>query len=99
MMTVRKLIRGRGAHWLPTTLLLTLLVTVVIAPSIADAQGRRRRQARATRTINFEDDVVETSYLRPETSKVEVLDTKRRQSLIRLRMHFFAEIIRSAENL
>ena len=104
MLSDPRSLRSRGPRrpavsLLAAALAIAWLVSVFAAPSIADAQGRRRNQSRSTRTISFEDDVVETSYLRPETSKVEVLDTKRRQSLIRLRTDFFAEIIRSAENL
>ncbi len=83
-------------------IMLTLLgalvaVAVISAPMALDAKPRRR--AKRTRTLSFEDDVVETSYLRPESSVVETLNKKKRSSLIRIRMDFFAEIIRSARNL
>ena len=51
------------------------------------------------RTFSFEDDVIETSLLRPETTQVETINKHKRASLIRIRLHFFNEIIRSAEDL
>ncbi len=74
------------------------VVALVCTPVIVDAASKRKR-AKKTRTLSFEDDVVETSYLRPESSVVETLNKKKRSSLIRIRMDFFAEIIRSARNL
>lgn len=85
----------------PRKLALTVLgsliaLSLVVAPVTVDAKPRR---AKKTRTLSFEDDLVETSYLRPESSVVETLNKKKRSSLIRIRMDFFAEIIRSARNL
>lgn len=73
-------------------------LSLVAIPMTADAAPPRSR-AKKTRTLSFEDDLVETTYLRPETSVVEALNKKKRSSLIRIRMDFFAEIIRSARNL
>ena len=85
----------------PRKLALTVLgsliaLSLVVALVTVDAKPRR---AKKTRTLSFEDDLVETSYLRPESSVVETLNKKKRSSLIRIRMDFFAEIIRSARNL
>ena len=81
-----------GRHLVALLVAVSLLAATL---SVASAQGRRRK----ARTINFEEDNIETSYLRPETSQIQVLDGKARKSLIRIRMDFFAEIIRSAEDL
>ncbi len=72
------------------------LIGVALAPSFAEAKPRR---SKASRTVSFEDDVVETSYLRPESSVVESINSRTRTSLIRIRMDFFRKIIRSATQL
>ena len=73
-----------------------LIGGVALAPAMADAKPRR---SKASRTVSFEDDVVETSYLRPESSVVESINSRTRTSLIRIRMDFFRKIIRSATQL
>ena len=83
-----------------SSMLLGLFVTLslALAPIALDAGPKAKRSKRA-RVLNFEDDVVETTYLRPESSVVETLNKKKRASLIRIRMDYFAKIIRSAWNL
>ena len=82
----------------PTALSGLVALALVVTPMALDA-APPNRSSRKTRTLSFEDDVVETTYLRPESSVVETLNKKKRSSLIRIRMDFFAEIIRSARNL
>ena len=65
-------------------------------PLAAEAQGKKRDKGR---TISFEDDVIETTYLRPEGTVVEGINKNKRRSLIKIRLDFFAEIKRSAEDL
>lgn len=82
----------------------SVLVAALMAGSMllssVDAQAKTERtRATKARTVSFEDDVVETSYLRPESTVVETLNKKKRSSLIRIRMDFFAKIIRSARDL
>lgn len=74
---------------------LAATIALAAAPQDAEAKGRRRK----TRTVTFEDDQVEASFLRPEGSTTTSLSKKKRSSLIRVRMDFFAEIIRSARDL
>ena len=69
---------------------------IALAPTAGFAKGKRRK---ASRTVSFEDDMVETAYLRPESSVVESINSRTRTSLIRIRMDFFKEIVRSATKL
>lgn len=64
----------------------------------SDVQARSRR-GKKTRAVSFDDDAVEATFLRPEGSVTNSLSKKRRSSLVRIRMHFFAELLRSARNL
>ena len=77
---------------------LIVALSLALAPIQLDAAPKTKRSKRA-RVLNFEDDVVETTYLRPESSVVETLNKKKRASLIRIRMDYFAKIVRSAWNL
>ncbi len=49
--------------------------------------------------FNFETDEVTVDILKPDATMVEVLRAKARQSLIRIRMDFVKEIVRSAEDI
>lgn len=75
------------------------LVLVAGATFVAAPVSAKGRKAKASRTVSFEDDVVETAYLRPESSVVESINSRTRTSLIRIRMDFFKEIVRSATKL
>ena len=70
--------------------------TWVALPALAQ---KKPEAGGKSRTLSFEDDTIEATLLRPETGKVETLNKNKRASLIRIRMTFFAEIIRSAEDL
>jgi len=83
---------------------LTAAIAVVglAAPPIAVAQDKGKPAAAKkgkSREYSFEDDVIETQYLRPDTANVEGINKNKRASLIRIRTNFFAELIRSAEDL
>ncbi len=91
-------------------LFLTATVTVLAfaataLPTEALAQGKDKPAAagagakKKSKEYSFEDDVIETSYLRPDTANVEGINKNKRASLIRIRTNFFAELIRSAEDL
>lgn len=71
------------------------LLAVTLLPAAASAADRKKKG----RTLSFEEDVVETTYLRPEGTVIEGINKKKRQSLIRIRIDFFAEIVRSAQDL
>lgn len=49
--------------------------------------------------FNFETDEVTVDVLKPDATMVEVLRAKARQSLIRIRLDFVKEIVRSAEDI
>ena len=51
------------------------------------------------REFDFELDRVTVDILRPDATMVEVLKEKTIRSLIRIRMHFINEIVRSAEDI
>ena len=74
------------------TLALALLGTSGVA------QAQTKGKAQAARTVSFEDDVIEATYIRPEGGTIDVKQNQR-QSLIRIRTNFFAELFRSAEDL
>ena len=85
-------------------LALTLLVasvgtwTLQASPAYAQDKGGKGKKGKS-KEYSFEDDVIETQYLRPDTANVEGINKNKRVSLIRIRMNFFAELIRSAEDL
>ncbi len=72
-----------------------LALTFAAAPNVAEAKRRRSK----TRTLSFDDDKVQATFLRPEGTVTNSLSKKKRSSLIRIRRNFFAEIIRSARDL
>ncbi|MSQ82516.1 MAG: hypothetical protein EXR77_06310 [Myxococcales bacterium] len=89
-----------GARRFWTIAALTAFVGAV--PLDAIAQGKDKPTAggkKKSKEYSFEDDVIETQYLRPDTANVEGLNKKGRDSLIQIRRNFFAELIRSAEDL
>lgn len=88
--------RSLTARLLGVLLAVAVAFGVSFAPTSVFAKGKRHK---ASRTVSFEDDMVETAYLRPESSVVESINSRTRTSLIRIRMDFFKEIIRSATKL
>lgn len=76
-------------------------ILAVAAPSEGMAQDKGKGGAKKgkSKEYSFEDDVIETQYLRPDTANVEGISKNKRASLIRIRMNFFAELVRSAEDL
>lgn len=92
--------------------LVTLLAVLFVAPTIAVAQETEGEGAdfiqdpndpgvvyRKKTEYDFEDDVVEGSFVRPEG---EYLDSRRRarhSSLIRIRENFVPEMLKSAEDI
>ncbi len=88
--------RSAFARLLAIAIAIVLTTGIALAPTTVQA---KRKRIKASRTVSFEDDVIETTYLRPESSVVESINTRTRTSLIRIRMDFFKEIIRSATKL
>lgn len=86
------------------TTALALAPTALIsaaAPADGWAQDKGKPAAKKgkSKEYSFEDDVIETQYLRPDTANIEGLNKNKRASLIRIRLNFFAELVRSAEDL
>lgn len=67
--------------------MLTLTLTASAAPPPEDKK------------FDFETDEVTVDVLKPDASVVEVLTANARKSLIRIRLDFIAEIVRSAEDI
>jgi hypothetical protein len=87
------------ARMMPLVLLLGLVASASSAtPAVAQEKGKPAKKGKS-KEYSFEDDVIETQYLRPDTANVEGINKNKRNSLIRIRMNFFAELIRSAEDL
>jgi hypothetical protein len=63
------------------------------AAKAAEAQKARSEE------LDFEGDVVETSFLKPDASLVEGEARKGGASLLKIRKDFVPEIVRSAEDL
>lgn len=79
-----------------------LLGTVTALPALAQDSTRAaggKKKGDKSRTLTFEDDMIETQLLRPDTEAIQGLSNRTRTSLIRIRKDFFAEIIRSAEDI
>lgn len=76
----------------------TLPVEVLAQGKDKPAAGAAPKKGKS-KEYSFEDDVIETQYLRPDTANVEGINKNKRASLIRIRTNFFAELIRSAEDL
>ncbi len=76
---------------------LVMAATLFAIPATAQDKGKKKGDK--SRTVSFEDDMIEAQFLRPDTSNTEVLSNRARKSLIRIRENFFAEIIRSAEDI
>lgn len=83
----------------PIRILLMIVTLAVVGLQANDSWAQSKRGAKSTRTVTFEDDVIETTLLRPDGAVVEGINKNKRASLIRIRTTFFAEIIRSAEDL
>lgn len=100
---IKRLTRSHGKlAWVARALTIAIGVTAAAAmlaasatPAVAQEKGKKKKE----KTYNFEDDVIETQYLRPDTAVTDGLKNNKRASLIRIRTNFFAELIRSAEDL
>jgi hypothetical protein len=70
------------------------LLTLMFATSALAAPPNKQ-----AREFNFETDEVTVDVLKPDAQLIEVLRAKARKSLIRIRMDFIKEIVRSAEDI
>ncbi|MFT7621047.1 MAG: hypothetical protein ACI9WU_000208 [Myxococcota bacterium] len=87
---------GREGEELLMKWLLNMVVVVALSASTAMAAPPANPDGKA---FDFETDEVTVDVLKPDATMVEVLRAKARQSLIRIRMDFVKEIVRSAEDI
>lgn len=88
-------LRKRPSSPIVAALMLAFLAGLLL-PAVASSATPRKK---GPRTLSFEEDNVDATYLRPEGSSIQGINKKKRQSLIRVRTDFFAEIVRSAQDL
>ena len=67
--------------------------------SIAMAQPKPTEAPKDERVLDFEGDVIETSFLKPDATLIEGELRKSTNSLLRERKDFIPEVVKSAENL
>ena len=63
------------------------------------ASGAGARKGDAVKELNFEGDVVEAQFLRPDQGVAEAVVRRKKSSLIQIRTDFVDEILKSAEDL
>jgi hypothetical protein len=67
------------------------------APPAAAAPARKGEPG--VKEINFEGDVVEAQFLRPDQGVAEAVVRRKKSSLLQMRSDFVDEILKSAEDL
>lgn len=87
---------------------LGVLGIVVASALIAIPEGHSQTKGKATtsapaekgvKELNFEADIVEAQFLRPDQGVAEAVVRKKRSSLLQVRSDFVDEILKSAEDL
>ena len=73
------------------------VLAMLCVASLASAQPQPPGDK--TEELDFEGDVVETSFLKPDASLVEGETRKGAASLLKIRRDFIPEIVRSAEDI
>ena len=68
------------------------------APAAAPAK-KGAEPGKDVKEINFEGDVVEAQFLRPDQGVAEAVVRRKKSSLIQMRQDFVDEILKSAEDL
>jgi hypothetical protein len=63
------------------------------------AAGTPAKKGDAAKEINFEGEVVEAQFLRPDQGVAEAVVRRKKSSLIQARQDFVDEILKSAEDL
>ena len=82
---------------LPTalaTLALSVLGTAAVAQPVPNSEAPKEEQV-----LDFEGDVIETSFLKPDATLIEGELRKATNSLLKERKDFIPEVVKSAENL
>ena len=88
---MKSLVRSLTAALLAFAMVSMMAMSAVAAPP---AKGKEK-----PKQFDFETDEVMVDVLKPDATMVEVLRQKARQSLIRIRMDFIKELVRSAEDI
>ena len=79
---------------------LGVMLACICALFIASTAGADEPPAeKEGKQFNFETDEVTVDVLKPDATAIEVMRAKARQSLIRIRLDFIKEIVRSAEDI
>lgn len=73
-----------------------LLMGSFAATAIAEEPDKPKDEPKE---LNFEDDVIETSFLKPDSALIEGEQRKAGGSLLKIRQDFVAEIVKSAEDI
>ncbi len=76
-----------------------LLVLGVLLAFAAPAMAGKPPADDEEQVFDFEGDEISTDVLKPDTGVVETIVRKERKSLIKLRLDFVDEIVRSAEDI
>ena len=87
----RRITRSRGSY-ARTLATLTCIFALTMTAAAAPPPPEDKK-------FDFETDEVTVDVLKPDASVVEVLTANARKSLIRIRLDFVAEIVRSAEDI
>jgi len=87
-----KLIQSAGKIAVALILVVSLSATTAFAAPPTEKSAEDKE-------FNFETDEVTVDLLKPDAVMVEVLKEKARKSLIKIRMDFIKEIVRSAEDI
>ena len=77
--------------------LCVLFLVILLVPLTTTAAPPEK--AKDGKEFNFDTDEVMVDVLKPDAAVVAVLRDKARRSLIRIRMDFIKEIVRSAEDI
>lgn len=70
-----------------------------VLPGDVGAQTPKGKAKEQVKEMDFEGDVVEAQFLRPDQSVAEALVRRKKSSLIQVRTDFVDEILKSAEDL
>ena len=77
-----------------------IVALLMTCSSVAYAQVKPAQSAEDDeRVLDFEGDVIETSFLKPDATLIEGELRKSTNSLLKERKDFIPEVVKSAENL
>lgn len=79
--------------------MLTMAALMGILFSAAGATAQTPPAESSDRVLDFEGDVIETSFLKPDASLIEGELRKEGTSLLKVRKDFIPELVKSAEDI